>query len=285
RPRHIEVQVVGDGMGNVVHLFERECSIQRRFQKIIEESPAPELSPELRSAMCNTALDIARTSNYRNAGTVEFILTPDNEFYFLEMNTRLQVEHPVTEMVTGLDLVELQVRVAQGERLDLSQEEVRFQGHALEFRIYAEDPARDFLPATGTLLDYHFPSGPGIRLENGFAPGMRVSSAFDPMLAKLIVHGKDRGQALDRATKALARTRILGVTTNVDYLGQIIAHPAFHKGEVDTGFIPRHEMALAPPSPTQVKLLLAATALNSRAFTDPALAPDEPHASIGNWRN
>lgn len=287
-PRHIEVQVMADQSGNVIHLGERECSIQRRFQKIIEESPAPCLSPELRQEICDTAVEIVRKARYQNAGTVEFLLAPDNAFYFLEMNTRLQVEHPVTEMVTGLDLVELQIRVARGEPLHLSQDQITASGHAIELRLYAEDPDNDFLPATGTLLSYELPeTGQGVRIENGFAQGMQVSSAFDPMLAKLIVHGQDRGQAIERALQALDMTLVLGVTTNIGYLAGILSHPAYMSGQVNTGFIPRYHEALVPQplSREQRNLLLAAAALSSREFTDPAFHAPEPYASLGNWRN
>jgi len=286
-PRHIEVQVMADHHGNVVHLGERECSIQRRFQKIIEESPAPNLARKLRQEICNTAVEIARKANYHNAGTVEFILAPDGKFYFLEMNTRLQVEHPVTEMVTGLDLVELQIRVARDEYLPLVQDEIRAKGHAIELRLYAEDPENNFLPATGKLLAYSLPRGDGIRVENGFAQGMKVSSAFDPMLAKLIVHSRDRDKAIELALQALSDTLILGVTTNLDYLARILSHSAYAEGRINTGFILRYDVDLSPPplSEEQRNLLLAAAALSSREFTDPAFNAPEPYASIGNWRN
>ncbi len=285
--RHIEVQILGDHHGNVIDLGERECSIQRRFQKIVEESPAPGLPDGLRKRICNTAKAIAEKAGYRNAGTVEFLLAPDDEFYFLEMNTRLQVEHPVTEMVTGLDLVELQIRIACGEPLPLHQEQIKHQGHAIEVRLYAEDPEKDFLPATGTLFDYSLPSGAGLRVENGFARGMRITSAFDPMLAKLVAHGKNRQHAIERAITALENTLVLGVTTNADYLIRILSHPEFASGRIDTGFIPRHHTDLNPPPLTdeQRNLLLAAAALGSREFTDPAFSIPEPYASIGNWRN
>ncbi len=286
-PRHIEVQVMADHHGNVVHLGERECSIQRRFQKIIEESPAPDISPELRRQICNTAVKIVRKAAYHNAGTVEFIVAPDNTFYFLEMNTRLQVEHPVTEMVTGMDLVELQIRVARGEKLPVAQEQIKTQGHAIELRLYAESPDNDFLPTTGSLLTYRLPTGSGVRVENGFKEGMHVSSAFDPMLAKLIVHGKDRRQAIELALQALGETLVLGVTTNSDYLARILSHPAYVSGLIHTGFIPKYagELNPQPLSEEQRFLLLAAAALSSREFTDPAFDVPEPYVSLGNWRN
>ncbi|MFU8768546.1 MAG: acetyl/propionyl/methylcrotonyl-CoA carboxylase subunit alpha, partial [Desulfotignum sp.] len=226
-PRHIEVQIMADHHGHVLHMGERDCSIQRRFQKIIEESPAPGLTSRLRQQICDTAVDIARRADYRNAGTVEFILAPEGEFYFLEMNTRLQVEHPVTEMVTGLDLVELQVRAAQNESFSLTQEDIKTDGHAIELRLYAEDPEKEFMPATGQLLAYHLPRGENIRVENGFAEGMTVSAAFDPMLAKLIVHGRNREKAIDKALESLRETLVLRVTTNTDFLMRILSHPVY----------------------------------------------------------
>jgi len=285
RSRHIEVQVMADHYGNVIHLGERECSIQRRFQKIIEESPAPALSCELRGKICETAIKIARQSSYRNAGTVEFILAPDDEFYFLEMNTRLQVEHPVTEMVTGQDLVEMQICIARGEKLSITQDQVRTDGHAIEMRIYAEDPENDFQPATGSLLAYQLPSG--VRVENGFSQGMMVTSAFDPMLAKLIVHGQDRDMAIEKGLKALKETLILGVTTNVDYLARILRHGDFAAAKINTEFIPLHARDLNPAALSQNErdLLLAATALGSREFVNPAFIVPKPYSLLGNWRN
>ena len=287
KPRHIEVQVLADAFGNVVHLGERECSIQRRFQKIIEESPAPLLDSDLRARICATAVDIARRAGYRNAGTVEFLLSPDGSFSFLEMNTRIQVEHPVTEMVTGIDLVEMQIRVAQGEALPFNQEQVQTKGHAIELRLYAEDPQNDFLPTTGQLLSYALPVGGSVRVDDGFIEGMNVTSAFDPMLAKLIVHGNTRNEAIDRARKAIADTLVLGITTNVDYIARIVAHPAFAAGRIHTGFISQYSDDLDPPALTneQCYLLLAAAALSSREFTNPEFDAIEPYASIGNWRN
>ena len=287
QPRHIEVQVLADHYGNVLHLGERECSIQRRFQKIIEECPAPGLPQQLRDRICATAVEITKKTGYRNAGTVEFILAPDGEFYFLEMNTRLQVEHPVTEMVTGLDLVELQIRVAQEETLPFNQDQIRADGHAIELRLYAEDPENNFLPATGSLLVYRMPTGEAVRVENGFAEGMTVSSAFDPMLAKLIVHGRDRGQAIGRGLAALKDTLVLGVTTNVDYLARILSHPAYAAGQIHTGFIPQHAEDLnSPPlNENERNLLLASAALSNRGFIDPAFQVPELYTFLGDWRN
>ena len=287
KPRHIEVQVLADEFGNVVHLGDRECSIQRRFQKVIEESPAPRLESDLRKLICTTAVEIARRAGYRNAGTVEFLLSQDGDVFFLEMNTRIQVEHPITEMVTGIDLVEMQIRVAQGEPLPFNQDQVKTKGHAIELRLYAEDPEYDFLPTTGQLLSYSLPVGCSVRVDDGFIEGMKVTSAFDPMLAKLIIHGKTRNEAIERAQKAIADTLVLGITTNIDYLARIIAHPAFAAGQIHTGFISQYSDDLNPPALTkeQRHLLLAAAALSSREFTNPEFDAIEPYASIGNWRN
>jgi acetyl/propionyl-CoA carboxylase alpha subunit len=287
RPRHIEVQVLGDAHGNVVHLWERECSVQRRFQKILEETPSPALGAAKRGEICATAAAIARAANYRNAGTVEFIYAEDGSFYFLEMNTRLQVEHPVTEAVTGLDLVAEQIRVAMGERLGFGQDDVRQHGHAIELRVYAEESARNFAPATGRILRLALPQGPGIRVDCGVREGQRVTAAFDPMLAKLIVHDVGRGEAIARARFALERFVLLGCATNAAFLDRLLAHPAFARGEIHTGFLDAHpELAANPPLDSDTLLaLLAAAALSQPQVLEAARAVPEPHASIGGWRN
>jgi len=240
KSRHIEVQVLGDTHGNVVHLFERECSIQRRHQKIIEESPSPALGPGLRRDITAAAVALARQVRYTSAGTVEFLLAEDGSFYLLEMNTRLQVEHPVTEAVTGLDLVAWQIRVAGGEPLGFRQEDVTQRGHAIECRVYAEDPARGFLPSIGRLAHYRAPAGPGIRCDDGVATGATISPYYDAMIAKVIASGWDRPSAIRRMQGALASTVVLGVTTNVPYLQAILAHPAFHAGDTTTRFLDEH---------------------------------------------
>ncbi|MDT5105844.1 MAG: acetyl-CoA/propionyl-CoA carboxylase, biotin carboxylase, biotin carboxyl carrier protein [Mycobacterium sp.] len=240
-PRHIEVQVLADGYGNVVHLGERECSLQRRHQKVIEEAPSPLFDAETRARIGAAACDTARSVDYTGAGTVEFIVSADrpDEFFFMEMNTRLQVEHPVTEMVTGGDLVELQVRIAAGEKLPMAQDDVVMTGHAIEARIYAEDPARDFLPTGGAVLDVVEPAGSGVRVDSGIYCGTVVSSDYDPMLAKVITHAADRPAALKALDRALAETAVLGVTTNVDFLRFLLADPDVVAGRLDTGLLDR----------------------------------------------
>ncbi len=286
-PRHIEVQILADNHGQVFHLGERDCSIQRRFQKLIEETPAPGLAPELRQSICDRAVQIARAADYHNAGTVEFVLAPNGEFFFLEMNTRLQVEHPVTEMVTGVDLVEQQLRVAAGEKLALRQEDLRPNGAAIECRLCAEDPDRDFNPATGEILVFEPPGGPGVRLDAGIAAGQRITTAFDPLLAKLIVHGSDRGEAIARAIRALEETVILGCATNGSFLARVLAHPDFQAGRVETGFLPAHAAALAsrPLEEDERRVVLAAAALSNRDFLERMKAVPALHAAMGAWRN
>jgi 3-methylcrotonyl-CoA carboxylase alpha subunit len=287
RPRHIEVQVLGDGQGNAIHLFERECSVQRRFQKIIEEAPAANLAPELREVICAAAVRLVASAKYKNAGTVEFILDGDGRFFFLEMNTRLQVEHPVTEMITGLDLVRAQIEIAAGHGLPMAQAAVAQNGHAIECRICAEDPARDFLPETGSVQYLGVPEADYLRFENALDPGKKITSDFDPMLAKLVVHGPDRDTAIARSIAALRDLALLGVTTNIDYLARVLAHPAFRSGDLHTGFVTEHREALVAGEPERDALhhTLIAAALGFREFHDLAFGVPEPHASIGQWRN
>jgi acetyl-CoA/propionyl-CoA carboxylase biotin carboxyl carrier protein len=286
-PRHIEVQVLGDAHGNVVHVFERECSVQRRFQKIVEETPSPALSDAKRQEICETAAGIARAIGYRNAGTVEFIFGQSGEFYFLEMNTRLQVEHPVTEEITGIDLVEQQLRIAAGEKLGYGQAEVKAQGHAIEFRIYAEDPGRGYTPTTGPVLRLRPPAGEGLRWDSGIVEGGEITAAFDPMIAKLIVRGADRNDAIARADKALRDTVLLGCKTNIAFLRRLLNHPAFIKGEIHTGFLDAHPEIAADPALDETRLhkLLAAAALVTRPMRDVADTVPDLHAAMGSWRN
>jgi 3-methylcrotonyl-CoA carboxylase alpha subunit len=292
-PRHIEVQVFGDSHGNVVHLFERDCSVQRRHQKVLEEAPAPGMTPERRAELCETAVRAAKAIDYTGAGTVEFIAEACGAFYFMEMNTRLQVEHPVTEMITGIDLVEWQLRVAAGERLPLRQDELRFAGHAIEARIYAEDPGRNFMPATGKLFQVAFPQeSPGVRVDAGVAQGGEISAWYDPMIAKLIARGRDRVEALARLRQALGEVRIAGAATNVAFLQRLAACRAFSNAELDTGLIERNTAELlAPPKPADARLLAAAAAaeLNEaqRAAKRSANTSGDPYSpwhEVDGWR-
>ncbi len=255
--RHVEIQVFADRHGNVVHLGERDCSIQRRHQKVIEEAPSPAVSAGLRAAMGETAVAIARAIDYMGAGTVEFLLDAAGEFYFLEMNTRLQVEHPVTEMITGLDLVEWQLRVAAGEPLPLAQDEVRFQGHAIEARLYAEDPDRDFLPQSGRILAWEPAAGEGVRVDHGLEPGLVVSPHYDPMLGKVVATGESREVARRRLVRALDDTVLLGLATNKGFLGQVLRHDAFVAGTAATTFVERTFNAAPPPASVQIQGLAA----------------------------
>jgi len=297
-PRHIEVQVFGDSHGNLVHLFERDCSIQRRHQKVVEEAPAPALetasdNPD-RAAMTEAALAAARAVGYVGAGTVEFIVPTDPEgddaFYFMEMNTRLQVEHPVTEAVTGIDLVEWQLRIAAGEPLPLRQQEIALSGHAIEARLYAENPANGFLPSTGTLHALCLPQGDGVRVESGVRAGDRVTPFYDPMIAKIIAWGEDRETARARLGRALADTALYGVATNLGFLARIVGDPEFAAGRVDTGFIERRRAALlAPPGPVP-DLARAAAALHrlsARGTSAPGPAAADrfsPWTRLDGWR-
>lgn len=297
--RHIEFQIFGDTHGNVVHLFERECSIQRRHQKIIEESPSPLLTPELRARMAAAAVQAGKAAGYVNAGTVEFLVEEredgDHQFYFLEVNTRLQVEHPVTELLTGQDLVRWQLQIAQGEPL-LPQEQIVASGHAMEVRLYAEDPAKGFLPSVGTLAQWIEPTGPGVRVDAGVERGGEVSPYYDPMLAKLIVYGAGRAETLARMEQALLNFHVLGVQTNLAYLLAIVRHPSFRAGELSTRFLQKHFAHWQPPTdiPEEILLALAAesvTALTSRpALSTPGEGETEgdvysPWRTAGAWRN
>jgi acetyl-CoA carboxylase biotin carboxylase subunit len=239
-PRHIEIQLLADNFGNCVYLFERECSIQRRHQKLIEEAPSSVLSPELRSKMGKCAVDVAKACNYSGAGTVEFLLDAEHNFYFLEMNTRLQVEHPVSELITGLDLVKEQIKVARNEKLSFTQDDLKINGHAIEVRVCAEDPMNNFLPDVGKLVVYKTPSGPGIRVDDSFEEGMEISIFYDPMISKLIVHGKDRIDAIKKMLRAIDDYKIIGVETTLDFCKFVLNHEAFISGNFDTGFIPKY---------------------------------------------
>jgi acetyl-CoA carboxylase biotin carboxylase subunit len=284
-PRHVEIQILGDSHGNLIHLNERECSIQRRHQKIVEETPSPALDAALRSEMGQAAVACGKAIGYQNAGTVEFILAPDRSFYFLEVNTRLQVEHPVTECVTGLDLVEEQILVAQGEALRVSQEEVRFEGAAVEVRLYAEDPAAGFLPQSGKVVDWDLPPAEGLRVDSGVETGSEVSIHYDPMLAKIITSGESRPLALQRMRSALRSLSVQGVTTNREFLLRVLDHPAFIAGDIDTHFIEKHlqeELGDGPSEADEQRAAIAA-ALASQQLHDRerVLVPGVP----SGWRN
>jgi 3-methylcrotonyl-CoA carboxylase alpha subunit len=287
RPRHVEVQVLADTRGGIVHLLERECSIQRRHQKVVEETPSPALDAAQRRALCEAGVAAAHAAGYVNAGTVEFLLDGGGRFYFLEMNTRLQVEHPVTEAVTGLDLVRLQIEIAAGQTLPFEQRAVTGRGHALECRLYAEDPARDDLPSPGRVLHLVAPEGPGVRFDCGIAVGSEVSVHYDPLLAKVVTWGGERLEAVERMAAALARTAILGVVTNQARLQAILESPAFRRGELHTGFIDEHVSRLPGPGcppPEAVAAALAALAVSQRPAGPAAAAAHDPFETLGGWR-
>ena len=287
RPRHVEIQIFADSQGGVVHLFERECSIQRRHQKTIEESPCPVLTPALRARMGDAAVAAARAAGYLNAGTVEFLLEGEGDqarFYFLEMNARLQVEHPVTECVTGVDLVRAQLLVASGEPLPWTQESLSQRGHAIECRIYAEDPEQNFLPQAGRLVVYQEPSGPGVRVDSGVVEGSEVSVYYDPMLAKMIVSAESRPAAIDRAIAALRQYVVLGIQTNIPFLLAVLQHPRFVAGDLDTGFLDQEGDALRAmlpqePLPAALAMAEARQAASTRA---PELRLD-PFDTLRGW--
>ena len=291
RPRHIEIQVFGDTQGNVVHLFERDCSVQRRHQKVLEEAPAPGLSMSKRNQICRAAVAAAKAIDYVGAGTVEFIVGADGAFYFMEMNTRLQVEHPVTEFITGLDLVKWQLLVAAGNPVPLKQNEIQMNGHAIEARVYAENPAKGFLPSTGTLRHLRFPSEPA-RVDTGVREGDAITPHYDPMIAKVIVWGEDRAAALGRLRAALADTEIIGVASNVEFLARVAASKAFSSADLDTGLIERSRAELFPADPGASDGELAAAALAELKLEETqaetrARASADPHSpwnTIDGWR-
>ncbi len=289
RPRHIEIQVFGDSHGNVVYLFERDCSVQRRHQKVLEEAPAPGMTPERRAAMGTAAVNAARAVNYVGAGTVEFIAGPDGDFYFMEMNTRLQVEHPVTECITGTDLVEWQLRVASGGPLPLQQDQLQIRGHALEARLYAEDADRGFLPSTGTLRHLRLPAGSAhVRVDAGVEQGDAITPYYDPMIAKLIVWDVDRDAALRRMQQALAECEVVGVTTNAAFLRRLVMTDSFAGAKLDTALIEREHAALAPPDATDDAAVwalaaVAAIATEGAPVVD-ARDPYSPWQARDGWR-
>ena len=270
-PRHIEIQVMADSHGKILHFFERECSVQRRHQKVVEEAPSSVLSPELRDSMGDAAIRVARSCNYLGAGTVEFLLDADHNFYFLEMNTRLQVEHPVTELITGVDLVELQIRVARGETLKLNQEDLKIKGHALELRVYAEDPLNDFLPSVGRLDTYKLPFGNGIRVDNGFEEGMDVPIYYDPMLSKLITYGETREEAIEIMIKAIEAYHVEGIKTTLPFGKYVCNHEAFRSGNFDTHFVKNHYSPESLKEDTENEAKVAALIALKRYLEDQKL--------------
>jgi acetyl-CoA carboxylase biotin carboxylase subunit len=287
RGRHIEVQIIGDHHGALLHLYERECSVQRRHQKIIEESPSPFLTPQQREAICQAAVQAGRAVDYVNAGTVEFIAGENGEFYFLEMNTRLQVEHPVTEMVTGVDLVKWQLKVAAGEPLPLAQQSIRQRGHAVECRVYAEDPHNGFLPAVGTVELFVPPSAPGVRVDSGIASGDEITIHYDPMIAKIIAHDATREDAIARMVAALRHTVLLGTTTNLDFLAALLQSDAFRQARIDTTTLDQRLADFLPPVPSLPDAALLALALEDMAApggAQRAAAAHDPWDAADSWR-
>ncbi|MEJ7645763.1 MAG: acetyl-CoA carboxylase biotin carboxylase subunit [Chryseolinea sp.] len=288
KPRHIEFQVLGDQHGNLVHLFERECSIQRRHQKVVEEAPSAILTEEQRSVMGEAAVSVARSCGYYNAGTVEFILDEQLNFYFLEMNTRLQVEHPVTEQITGLDLVKLQIKIAEGEILPFKQGDLKIMGHAVEVRVYAEDPANNFLPDIGTLTTYSRPQGPGVRVDDGVEQGMAIPYYYDPMLAKLICYADNRSEAIEKMIRAIDEYQVTGLQTTLGFCKFVMQHEAFRSGDFDTRFVERYfkpDVVVQQPGPgkrSEIVAALAAWIQDNRKIT---ASPDVPKsATISHWK-
>jgi acetyl-CoA carboxylase biotin carboxylase subunit len=291
KPRHVEFQVLADQHGNIVHLFERECSIQRRHQKIIEETPSPALDPELRTKMGEVACRVMKAVNYTNAGTVEFLLDEQRNFYFLEVNARIQVEHPITEMVTGVDLVKQQIRIAAGEPLPFIQSDLKQIGHAIECRIYAEDPANKFFPSIGKLLYTSIPEGPGIRVDTGVYSGVEVTHFYDPILSKLIVHARNRAEAIEKMRHALQNYIVLGVKTGIPFMLEVLAHPKFIAGDIDTGFIAKHMPEWQPQLDETHQQLAAVVAATQAAtpsatqrVTGAAQGEYSPWHTLGQWQ-
>jgi acetyl-CoA carboxylase, biotin carboxylase subunit len=287
QPRHIEFQIFGDKHGNVIHLFERECSIQRRHQKVVEEAPSSVLTPVLRAQMGEAAINVAKSCGYYGAGTVEFILDENLHFYFLEMNTRLQVEHPVTEMITGIDLVKLQIKIAEGEQLPFKQEDLSIHGHAVEVRVYAEDPANNFLPDIGTLQTYSRPQGNGIRVDDGFEQGMSIPFYYDPMIAKLICHAETRDGAIEKTIRAINDYEITGLETTLGFCNFVMHHEAFRSGKFDTRFVEKYfKPEVLKPETNEAEELIAAVlstqlvANNKANNTSMAAQP----SGISKWR-
>ncbi|MBO9672968.1 MAG: acetyl-CoA carboxylase biotin carboxylase subunit [Sphingobacteriaceae bacterium] len=283
-PRHIEIQVLGDKHGNIVHLFERECSVQRRHQKVVEEAPSSVLTDEIRQQMGKCAVDVARSVNYTGAGTVEFILDENLDFFFLEMNTRLQVEHPVTELITGIDLVKEQIKIASGEKLSFKQEDLKINGHAIELRVYAEDPANNFLPDIGTLQTYNTPKGNGVRVDDGFEQGMEIPIYYDPMIAKLITYGKDREEAIERMVRAIEEYDITGIETTLGFGKFVMQHEAFKSGNFDTHFVGKYFKAESLKVQDETEALIAAAIAAKLFQKKEVILSDEAIKSTSDWR-
>ena len=288
-PRHIEFQILGDSFGNAIHLFERECSIQRRHQKLVEEAPSVVLTPEIRESMGAAAVKIAKACNYTGAGTVEFLVDENKNYYFLEMNTRLQVEHPVTEYITGLDLVKEQIRIARGEKLSFKQEEIKIHGHAIEIRVCAEDPANGFLPNTGRLDTYKIPQGPGVRVDDGIEEGMNIPVFYDSLIAKLIVHGADRKEAIAKMIRAIDEYRISGVATTLGFCKFVMNHDAFVSGQFDTHFVKNY---FSPESimhddaaESEIAALIAVRMIQSRKQASSAVGTNGVDMNTSKWKS
>ncbi|RFZ84382.1 acetyl-CoA carboxylase biotin carboxylase subunit [Mucilaginibacter terrenus] len=282
-PRHIEIQVMGDTHGNIVYLFERDCSVQRRHQKVVEEAPSAILTPAIREEMGRCAVNVARSVNYTGAGTVEFIMDEQLNFYFLEMNTRLQVEHPVTELITGIDLVKEQINVARGEALSFTQEDLKISGHAMELRVYAEDPGNNFLPGTGTLQVYETPKGPGVRVDDCYEQGMEIPIYYDPMIAKLITYGKDREEAITRMVRAIDEYRITGIPTTLAFGKFVMQHEAFTSGNFDTHFVEKHFTPELLQNDNEEEALIAALIMDKLMQAPVANISQTAVAPVSNW--
>ncbi|WP_259069352.1 acetyl-CoA carboxylase biotin carboxylase subunit [Mucilaginibacter sp. X4EP1] len=282
-PRHIEIQVLGDTHGNILHLFERDCSVQRRHQKVIEEAPSSVLTLQIREQMGKCAVDVARSVNYTGAGTVEFIMDENLNFYFLEMNTRLQVEHPVTELITGIDLVKEQIKIARGEAISFKQEELEIKGHAIELRVYAEDPDNSFLPDIGTLQTYITPKGPGVRVDDGFEQGMEIPIYYDPMIAKLVTYGKDRTEAIERMTRAIDEYKITGITTTLGFGKFVMQHEAFKSGNFDTHFVSKHFTPGSLNTSNEDEALMAALVMETLLSTKTDALNNNTPIETSNW--
>ncbi|WP_443938229.1 acetyl-CoA carboxylase biotin carboxylase subunit [Pedobacter sp. MW01-1-1] len=284
-PRHIEIQILGDTHGNIVHLFERECSIQRRHQKVVEEAPSSVLTAEIREKMGKCAIDVARSVNYTGAGTVEFILDENLDFFFLEMNTRLQVEHPVTELITGVDLVKEQIKIAQGEALGFTQSDLKIKGHAMELRVYAEDPKNNFLPDIGTLKTYKTPKGNGVRVDDGFEQGMEIPIYYDPMIAKLITFGKDREEAMDRMRRAIEEYEITGIETTLGFGNFVMQHEAFRTGNFDTHFVAKYFKPNLLVQEDETEAMMAAiVAAQFFKQETPSQSTNTNQIAVSDWR-